>query len=326
MSAPPTRGLPSSERELAAAPATAELMARIRAADPCASHDRVFAQRFGRVVDGNLFTGLAGCAIVAESVDEPGIAYVFDFELAHRYLVEDRADDTAEEVAGKQVFQSSTYRDLGDGYTCAYYLPVGLTGLAHMVRGKRTRSAGQSAHWPQRCEATRDYLAAVADSLLALPPITNPSSPDRKTLTHKSPCAATAQIEAQFPGWTVESTAWAGVYSCSLTLSKTGNRYRITVAVGYRRDNEQAAIGPAARVISREGLNGVEFGGDSDARCAEVVAYRPADPARANNAHLINVDVSAAPRDSPVATAADLPVDLCESAAATIGVVIRAAR
>lgn len=325
-STPPPAALPASIGEAAVAPGTAELMERIRAAQVCYLHNRDFATRHGTPAQGWLITGYTGCGILVNSDVEPGASYVFELSLAQHYFGNDRAQDLAEEVGGHQIFRSRTTYGTFD---CTYYLPIGKTGFAHSVRGRRAHSPGQPTEWPTRCEDTKAYLGALATTLIEMPPHIPANAPSREDLFSKDPCETASVLGGLFSGWTPGKVGWISPYSCSISLTKPGDPYQITVESSFRY-NAEPKPGPGERVIQHAGAVGIEATITSDQAlsapnsCGHVLVTAPAEPAGSTTAQLASTTVSALPIKSSLGAWPALPIDVCDRARAVADTVMAA--
>ncbi|MGM7645467.1 hypothetical protein ACSVDM_11250 [Nocardia sp. JW2] len=316
---------PGDLAEASVAPGTADLMGRVRSSHACLLHDREFARRYGTPADGWLIERFSKCGVMVNSDVEPGAGYIFELSLADAYLSIDRDQDTAEAVGGHEVFRSRTSYGTHD---CTYYLPIGKTGFAHGLRGRRVHSPGQPSEWPARCESTKEYLGALADTLIEMPPRDIGASPGSRSLVQKNPCAADVKIRDLFPGWNGGQTGWVSAYSCTLDLSKPGDPYKITVTATFMRNNEQAAVRPEDRVVTHEGMSGVEYPSTGNAalpspnKCGYALTYVPAAVPGAATAHVVSVSVDANPHNPLAASWPAAPFDMCERARAVSSAVL----
>ncbi|PXX60290.1 uncharacterized protein DUF3558 [Nocardia tenerifensis] len=337
-------GTPGSAELAAIAPGTADLMARIRATDPCALMNREFAerlgvfQRFDRSPGTDRGSGWTGCGLILSAPDDA--YYSFDLELDKLYTAGKRAADKIEQVNGRTVYRGAGSDDRPDAYSCEYRIPAGDTGFAHLLSvAKLAGSARTPVPWSQPCRFTREYLAASIDTLTALPPhlIDVPG----RSLMQRNPCASTAQITAQFPGWQMTPVAWPKAYKCVITLMQPGGANRTTVEISFDQTSEQMVkTGEVLRVPSGldggqsiqyarhtnvDGLTGIELRTvqstdptRQNSSCAITLNYRRADPPTANNAHLLTISVNLAPAAPP------FPFDACAQATTLTPTVLHA--
>ncbi|MEU7141158.1 DUF3558 family protein [Nocardia sp. NPDC046473] len=329
-------GTPGSAELAAIAPGTPDLMSRIRATDPCALLNREYAerlgvfQRFDRSPGMDRGSGWTGCGLILSAPDDA--YYSFDLELDKLYTSDKRAADKTEQINGHTVYRSASSDDRPDAYSCDYRIPAGDTGFAHFLSvAKLAGSAKTPVPWSQPCSFTREYLAATIDGLLALPPHVIDDQAGR-SLMQRNPCAATAQITAQFAGWQMTSVGWPEAYKCAITLVQPGGANRTTVEVSFNQTSEQMVkTGEVLRLPSGldggqsiqyarhtnvEGVTGIELRTvqstdptRQNSSCAITLNYRRADPPTANNAHLLTVSVKLAPVSPP------FPFDACAQAA-----------
>lgn len=338
-------GTPASEDMAAIAPGTADLMTRIRATDPCALLNREFAerlgvfQRFDRSPGMDRGDGWTGCSLIVSAPDDA--YYSFNLQLDQLYTSDKRAADKAEQISGHTVYRSASSDDRPGASSCDYRIPAGDTGFAHFLSvAKLSNAAKTPVPWSQPCQFTSDYLAATIDGLVALPPHVIDDQGGR-SLLQRNPCAATAQITAQFPGWQMTSVGWTKAYQCAISLIQPGDAQRATVAISFDQTSEQMVkTGEVlrlpsgldggqsiqyARHTSVEGLTGIELRTvqstdptRQNSSCAITLNYRRADPPTANNANLLTVSVNLVPASPP------FPFDACVQAAQVTPTVLHA--
>ncbi|WP_194837435.1 DUF3558 family protein [Nocardia sp. XZ_19_369] len=338
-------GTPGSQELAAIAPGTADLMARIRATDPCALLNREFAERLGLFQRYDRSPGLergggwTGCGLILNAPDDA--YYSFNLELDKLYTSSQRAADRTEQVNGRTVYRSASSDDRPEAYGCDYRIPAGDTGFAHHLSvTKMTGPTKTPVPWSQPCRFVREYLAATIDGLTALPPHVI-DEPAGRSLRQRNPCGATSQIATQFTGWQLTSVGWTKAYKCAITLVQTGGAHRATVEVSFDQSNEQMVKtgevnrlpsgldgGQAiqyARHTNVEGLTGTELRTvqstdptRENSTCAITLNYRRADPPTASNAHLLRVSVNLAPATPP------FPFDACTQVVQVAPTVLRA--
>ncbi|MFD4459256.1 hypothetical protein [Nocardia sp. NPDC058480] len=256
---------------------------------------------------------------------EPGASYIFELSLAEHYFTFDTTQDKAEQIGDHQVYRS---RNSYGTFDCTYYLPIGVTGFAHSVRGRRAHSPGQPTEWPTRCEDTKAYLGALAATLIEMPPRTGTS--ERQTLLGKNACESAPSLGGLFSGWTPGKIGWKSAHSCTIPLTKPGDRYGITVEASFRY-NAEPKPGPGDRAIRHAGLPGIEATTTSDAAlsspnsCGHVLVYLPAEPTGSTTAELISTTVMARPIIRSIGAWPALPMDVCDRAEAVTDTVVATA-
>ncbi len=343
------QGVPGSVELAAIAPGTADLMARIRATDPCSLLNREFAERLGtfqgfdRSPGAERGGGWTGCGLIIAANDAPDASYLVNVELDKVYTSDKRVGDTAEQVNGRIVFRGIGNDDARpDASSCDYRIPVEDTGFAHgLTISKVSGPTKAPVPWSKPCQFTKDYLAATIDNLMALR--ARPTEPGPRSLVQRDPCAAEPQISTQFPGWEMSSVGWTKAYKCAITLVQTGGTHRSTVEVSFEQSSEQMVKAgeilrlPSgldggqsiqyARHMTLDGLTGIEIRSvqstdptRQNTSCGLTLNYRRADPPTANNAHLVRVSLNLTPATPP------FPFDACTQAAQIAPTVIESIR
>ncbi|WP_280213623.1 hypothetical protein [Nocardia cyriacigeorgica] len=295
----------------------ADLADRIRKTEACSLLDRTAAEKFGPF-HGFAATGLDKCALYTRIEGSPNAFFLFELDLGASYYPEDRAKDAPHQVAGRQVYLNNELNDdprFNDA--CYINIPIDRTEHKHQLRVRRVPPKGQKEPWPERCNAAKEYLAAIINNVIELPPHDSGPGPRGRTLMHQDPCAARKEIVTAFTGWK-EEDAVLGAYSCTLTLRKKGDPYEIKVMSTFWRNNEQR---PAHNGYSHSlaGLNGTQNPtmapelNNAVNGCGDIFTYVPADPPGSANADLIKVDVTARPLQYTLSWPS-LPFDFCAKA------------
>ncbi|GAA4033786.1 hypothetical protein GCM10022247_68550 [Allokutzneria multivorans] len=279
---------------MASLPESAALTAKLRAADLCLALDPEPMKKYGSKQTTTPGPGLLGCKIL--SGNSGAADPVHRFEVSTRIYTEiDRAKDrdVEEEAGGHKVFRSE--KQLIDS-GCTYRLPIAESGYAFIVEGYKAVGQGQRATWPEACADTKAYTGAIAAKLLSFPARTAP--PTGKSLLGKDPCAAQAQVVAEFPGWTVERVGRATTYACEIVLTKAGDPYSYELGLDFHLNVEQAVTADTP-AVSIAGLSGIRlsknFMPGLPEYCTLSLNYRSSEPKGSKNAHLIGVDLQPKP-------------------------------
>ncbi|GAB1509888.1 hypothetical protein [Actinophytocola sp. KF-1] len=270
--------VPKTINDAVTLPGTVDLMARIRAADPCELHDRTFIERFGRVAaEPHQALGLAECRLMGSYPDHVERT-VFGIDLDEYLSDEERADLVPEDLDGMAVFH--TKQSVSDG--CVYYVPFGRSGFGASVSvGRYVPGGAEPLSWPQACAVARDYTAAVGPKVAELPARSAPAP--EPTLAGKDPCLAEEVVARLVPDWKPGPVSRYYSAQCRFTVAQGDEVYEFDLA--FDRDAEQLGDEPA----EVGGLHGVWL--RYDGLCSLSLVHVPESTPDAWDAHNISASV-----------------------------------
>lgn len=302
---------------------SSELMAKVRAVDPCSVFDLVAAKQYGPEVRTGLtpLDRLNSCSLQAS--DGATVNARFRLTLGHTL---DHSHSTRV-GAGSTIEVGQPKRDInktGDTVdTCDALVPSAVDKFGHGLHAVLFASAGQSpASGPQQaCDAAKAMLTAAVPKLDRLDPVAPKTS--RPTLYGKDPCGPLDQILHALPGnWRSGPITWFGPYHCLSVLYDPSSSAGVQVQLSYDRDAEQDP-GLTGRRLNIAGLSGIEIHssvepvagvpGIPDAGCMLNLTYQPQSTPTAQDAHLIGVNLhfvtkGAAPDAIPQSPVGGTPV------------------
>lgn len=299
--------VPKAVHEAVTLPSTADLMDRIRTADPCELHDREVASTFGRVaVEPHQALGLAECRLMAVGADGSRIG--FGIRLNEYLTEEERADLVSAEFDGQEVFHGEP-DPAANG--CTYNVPYGNTGFGAEVSVRRyVPGAEDQAPWPDACEVAGEYTAHVAPGLTELPARSAPAP--EPTLVGKDPCVAD-EVAATLPGWRLGPVGRYQSAQCRFTMTQGDESYAFDVH--FDRDAEQTGDEPA----NVGGLTGVWFN-RYEGQCGLSLVFLPETSPDAWDAQNIGASIQYTGGYGTTST-----LDLCELARKTATMLIERA-
>ncbi len=331
---------PVSSGKGASAPASlsvSELMAKLRAVDPCSVFDLTVAKRYGpKAVAGRLdLDTLSSCTLQVGDVDDTMHAR---FRVTLGDFFDHRVSGGSVEVGQAE---RRTVSSGGTLDTCSARVPSPVDKFVHKLEGRLDTPAGQvPVSGPQAaCDAAEAMLVAMVPTLDRL----DPAAPkDRDPVLYgKDPCGPLDQIVQALPGsWRSGPITWLGPYYCISVLSDPSAGTDVQVRLSYDRDAEQVP-GPDGRHLTSAGLSGIELhtsieprmglAGMPDAGCTIVLTFKSASAPKALNAHLIEFQLhfvakGAAPDVSPLSPLGRKgPFDSCAETERLAPVVVAAA-
>jgi hypothetical protein len=270
--------VPEIVNDAAALPGTADVMARIRGADPCELHDRTAMATYGTRIETEpeQALGLAECRLMVVAGKE---RFSFAINLNEYLAKDDRADLVREELGSLELFHT---KDDGTSNSCTYYVPYGRSGFGAGVSVQRyVPGAENQASWPEVCEAAGDYTAGIAERIAELPERSKPAP--EPTLIGKDPCLPDEVVEALLPDWKLGPVSRYYSAQCRFTVKQGDDVYEIEM--DFDRDAEQIGDEPA----SVGGLTGVWI--RYEGLCSLSLVYVPETTPDTWDAHNIGVSV-----------------------------------
>ena len=269
---PEPTSVPRTINDAVTLPGTQDLMARIRAADPCELLDREFPATFGSLsFEPHQALGLAECRLMAEA---GGVRVTFALQLNEYLSEEERTDLVREgEFFHDKVDQS--------GNACSYYVPFGNTGFgARLAVVRYVPGREDQEPWPIACEVAGEYTAQIGKTVAELPARTTPAP--EPTLLGRDPCLVD-QVSEVLEDWKAGPVSRYYSAQCRFTMSQGDEAYEFDVA--FDRDAEQIGDEPA----TVGGLNGVWI--RYEGLCSLSLIYVPESAPDAWDAQNIGVSV-----------------------------------
>lgn len=305
-----------------------ELMAKIRAVDPCSVFDIAAAKQYGpEIRTGHTsLDHLNSCSLQAGA----GTTVNARFRLTLGAIL-DHSHSTR--VGGGTIEVGQPERVINKAGetvdTCDALVPSVIDKVGYGLHAVLFTSAGRTPDSPpqQACDAVKAMLAAAAPKLDRLDPVAPKTS--RPILFGKDPCGPLDQIVDALPGdWRSGPITWFYPYHCLSALNDPSSRTDVRVELSYDRNAEQDP-GPSGRRLNVAGLSGIEIhpsvgpvagmSGIPDAGCTLNLTYQPQSSPTANDAHLIGIDLrfvskGAAPDAIPQSPTGGTPVpfDSCD--------------
>ncbi|MFC4007322.1 hypothetical protein ACFOY2_08820 [Nonomuraea purpurea] len=272
---------------------------RVRAADPCELVTHPTLKKYGPeqlVVRGR---GMTDCQELTGYSDPAKSVYSFKIGLHSSFGERDAKDAKKEQLGGRTIYIEEYSTDKESHRSCHIKVPYeGVTGSAFSLDVRQTPPRGQEAKpWPQRCEAAKEYLAEVMDTLLELPP----RKKGAVGVLGKDPCARQKEmVGALGRAYRLTERRYIGPYGCELVLANSGQNQELTVSAGFAFHVRQRATGQTARFKSRrlslDGLYTVQNTKDlhMTRSCGNSVEVRRAANSAKNDAHYLSVSLSSA--------------------------------
>ncbi len=282
----------------------AALLKRVRATDPCSLHDASFLKRFGPDLMLQL-SPLNGCVATAgKRGDQNSDVFSFVLEVGQPYTYNPL--DERDEVAGYPADHSSLVdKNLDDGFgqsedRCYYHLPHGELDFAVFLRVRKFPAADTADQaWPERCQVAKEYLTAIAETALKLPPRENPV--EKPSVEGKDPCADSDAAARAVTGWTAEEPLYRNAYECQIELTKQEDTQILTIKWTLGTTPSPTPSLPREKVESIQlgGLDGVQstfsFASGDEAgggTCGNELVAKPEDPNVENSAQLVHVTLN----------------------------------
>ncbi|MCF2533354.1 serine/threonine-protein kinase [Yinghuangia soli] len=282
-----TGAVPATIDEAGTRESTAPLMARIRAADPCAMLDREFPKRFGPVVveTARKAQDFTECQILASNGGPTDLSVRFRVKLGVPLTAAERAKTTPATENGVALFEQPAPATAN---TCTVVLPFGDTGFGAEVYVNQhyPNKGSDQAPWAEGCATARAYAALVAPKVSALAP--RGTAPAGRTLVGKDPCNDIDLSTLKAEGWLYQGVTRDLPYRCEALMVNGDSEY--TVSITFERDAEQVA--ESATPLSVRGMKGILLpGNDRASFCIASLTYLPQTSSTAWDAHLISVHV-----------------------------------
>ncbi|TDD25977.1 hypothetical protein [Nonomuraea diastatica] len=270
---------------------------RVRAADPCELVPHSMVKKYGPEQLTVRGTGITECQYLTGYSDAAKSVYSFKIDLHAHFEQKDAEDAEQEELDGRTIYREEYSTDSASHRSCHYKVPYeGVEGSALALDLLKTPPRGkESQEWPQRCAAAKQYLGAVMDKILKLPPRKGRAA----GIMGKDPCARKDDLLAAIGGsYKLVDVRYSGPYSCDLELANKAKNQKLTLSSGLAFHERQTGGESTAEVRNRRlTMNGLYvLNSRSDYKvsksCQNSVELRRATNSRKNDAHYVTVGLS----------------------------------
>ncbi|TDC01518.1 hypothetical protein E1267_31770 [Nonomuraea longispora] len=272
---------------------------RVRAADPCDLLPHTMLKKYGPEQATVRGSGLTECQYLTGSSDPSKNIYSFAIDLHAHFEKRDAEDAEEEKLGGRTIYREEYSTDGASHRSCHYKVPYeGVEGSALALDLLKTPPRGkESRPWPQRCAHAKQYLGAVVDKIMKLPP--------RKSravgVMGKDPCGRKDDLLAALGrSYKLVDVRYASPYDCELELANKAKNQKLTLRSAFAFHERQTGGDSTAEVKNRRltmnGLYMLSTRSDHQVTksCQNSLELRRATNRQKNDAHYVTVGLSSA--------------------------------